>query len=83
MTVTISLPPDTEAKLRKYALDTGKDISSVVVEAVEQRFGGKVAGVRSGAEFKRLMKDFFAANPESLPPLPADFSRADIYSDHD
>jgi alpha-galactosidase/6-phospho-beta-glucosidase family protein len=39
--------------------------------------------VQATEDFDRLLDEFFAANPEKLPALPADFSRADIYSDHD
>lgn len=35
----------------------------------------------TGAEFERLLKDLAAGPP--LPVLPNDFSRADIYDDHD
>jgi predicted transcriptional regulator len=38
MTLTISLPPAVEAILREQAAVTGKDITTLVREAVEQRF---------------------------------------------
>lgn len=41
-----------------------------------------VNGVASLAEFD-LVLDELAAQPCSAPSLPADFSRADIYADHD
>jgi hypothetical protein len=37
MTLTITLPPATEDRLRAQALATGKDIGTLVVEAVEAR----------------------------------------------
>lgn len=37
----------------------------------------------SGRAFDKLLDDFFAKHPERLPALPDDFSRADIYYDHD
>ena len=37
MTITITLPPATEARLRAQAEVTGKNISTLVVEAVEAR----------------------------------------------
>ena len=37
----------------------------------------------SGEDFEKALDEFFLRNPRRLPPLPADFSRADIYSDHD
>jgi hypothetical protein len=45
--------------------------------------GNALPDVEAAEEFDRLLDEFFAANPEKLPALPADFSRADIYSDHD
>jgi hypothetical protein len=36
----------------------------------------------SDAEFDAVMEEF-ARGSEHAPPLPPDFSRADIYSDHD
>ncbi len=37
MTLTITLPPATEERLRAQAKATGKEISTLVVEAVEAR----------------------------------------------
>ncbi|MSR57702.1 MAG: ribbon-helix-helix protein, CopG family [Planctomycetaceae bacterium] len=37
MTITITLPPETEERLRAQAEATGKSISTLVVEAVEAR----------------------------------------------
>lgn len=37
MTITINLPPATEEQLRAQAAATGKNISTLVVEAVEAR----------------------------------------------
>jgi len=37
MTITITLPPATEERLRAQAEATGKNISTLVVEAVEAR----------------------------------------------
>ncbi len=37
MTITITLPPATEERLRAQAKATGKEISTLVVEAVEAR----------------------------------------------
>ena len=37
MTITISLPPETEQLLRAQAAATGKEIGALIVEAVEAR----------------------------------------------
>jgi hypothetical protein len=49
MTVTISFRPDTEAKLREQAVATGKDVPTLVVEAVEEKFAGG-NGIKPPAE---------------------------------
>lgn len=38
MTLTLTFPPDIEAKLRQRAAASGKDIEAVVKEAVENIF---------------------------------------------
>ena len=37
MTITITLPPTTEQRLRQQAQATGKDINTLIVEAIEAR----------------------------------------------
>lgn len=39
--------------------------------------------VGSGEELDALLNAFFVQNPTKLPSLPDDFSRDDIYADHD
>ena len=46
MSVTITLPPATEARLRAEAAATGKDVAAVVVEAVEARLTLAQLGLR-------------------------------------
>lgn len=41
MTLSILLPKKTEAKLRKQAAATGKDVETFVREAVEEKLGAK------------------------------------------
>ena len=87
MTVTIALTAETEAKLRERSAATGKDVTALVREAIEEKFSpvGEVGedGQLSPEELDRVFDEFFAANPEKMPSLPVDFSRADIYEDHD
>jgi hypothetical protein len=84
MTVNISLPATTEAKLRSFAAMTGRELSELVAEAIEQKFGDtRAEGNQSAAEFDRVLEEFFAVNTDVVSPLPAEFSRADIYTDHD
>jgi hypothetical protein len=39
--------------------------------------------ISSGKELNDALDEFFAKHPERLPALPTDFTRADIYNDHD
>ena len=45
MTVTLSFPPEVEAKLREQAAAQGKDVETVVREAVEAKLAEGSAGV--------------------------------------
>jgi hypothetical protein len=40
MTINLSLTPETEVKLRDRAAATGKDLSTLIREAVEEKFSG-------------------------------------------
>jgi hypothetical protein len=71
MTVTIFLPPTIEAKLRSHAALTGKDVSALVAEAVEQQFGdAAVIHQQSAIDFDHALEEFFSANRETVSPLP-------------
>ncbi len=86
MTLNLFLPPSTEARLRDRAAVTGKDLATLVSEAIEEKLASDAAGagvVQTASDFDRVLEDFFAANPETVPCLPPDFSRADLYTDHD
>jgi len=47
MTITVTLPPATEERLRAQAKATGKDISELVLEAVEARLSLAELGLRA------------------------------------
>ena len=58
MTITITLPPETEERLRAQSEATGKNISTLVVEAVEARLSLGQLGLRdilapAHADFRR------------------------------
>lgn len=44
MTLTLSLPPDLEARLRERAAAAGKDVESLVREAVEEKLAAVPPG---------------------------------------
>jgi uncharacterized protein (DUF1778 family) len=84
-TVTLRLNSETERKLREVAAHLGQTLEAYLEQLAEQNAGIAPAPSPtqelSDEEFERLL-DQLSEGP-TLPPLPADFSRADIYADHD
>lgn len=95
MTLTVHLPDDLERRLRERASRDGRPVEEYVLELIERDAaapgrgqGVEASGLYTGqapalsdGEFEHLLDDL--ASGPGLPHLPADFSRADIYSDHD
>jgi hypothetical protein len=95
MTLTVHLPDDLERRLRERASRDGRAVEEYVVGLIERDAGGPVsaraveasgfhtaqAPAVTDGEFERLLDEL--ASGHGLPRLPADFSRADIYADHD
>jgi hypothetical protein len=95
MTLTVHLPDDLERRLRERASRDGRAVEEYVVGLIERDAAGPECGLGveapglhpgqapalSDVEFECLL-DELASGPER-PHLPADFSRADIYADHD
>jgi hypothetical protein len=87
MTITLSLAPDAERRLRERASENGQTLEAYLQQLIERETSGAGAAselepLLSLEEFDRLMDEVSEGLPP-LPPLPADFSRADIYADHD
>ena len=59
MTITFTLPPTIEAKLRQQAVATGKDIPTLVREAVEEKLNGnnEIKGPMDKS-FEQWLKEF-------------------------
>ena len=95
MKLTVHLPNDLDRRLRELASRGGRSVEEYVLELIERdavRPGRSPAldapivepdreQTLSDEEFELLL-DGLASGPER-PHLPADFSRADIYADHD
>lgn len=84
MTVTLNLPPDVEQQLRARADQSGQPLEAYLEQLVAREVSahsGTVSAVPL-EEQERLL-DALSENEVPLPHLPADFSRADIYADHD
>lgn len=95
MTLTVYPPDDVEQAIRERALRDGRSFEDHVLLLIERDAAGPDR-VR-GFEASRLLQGQADALADSgfetlldeltfgpgLSPLPADFSRADIYADHD
>ncbi len=95
MTITVHLPDDLERRLKERASHDGRAVEEYVLGLIERDAAGPgdergpdasrplpgQAPALSDDEFEGLL-DELASGPR-LPHLPADFSRADIYADHD
>ena len=85
--VVLHLASDTEQKLREKATQSGQTLEAYLEQLAEHNAQGNSGTAAasypplSDEEFDHLL-DQLCAGP-ALPHLPADFSRKDIYADHD
>jgi hypothetical protein len=76
------LKPETIDRLAKKARAEGLSLDAYINVLLGLLNEGTALAEMSEAEFDALIEDF-SKGSEHFPPLPPDFSRADIYSDHD
>jgi hypothetical protein len=76
------LTPKTIDRLAKNAQAAGLSLDAYLNVLLGLPDEGTALAEMSEAEFKAFIEDF-SKGSEHLPPLPPDFSRADIYTDHD
>jgi hypothetical protein len=85
MTLSISLSPESEARLRERAAAAGKDVSAFVRDAIEEKLAGIDAGLVSASprqgdsEWFERFNEWVASHPPRQ--YLADDSRDAIYSD--
>ena len=87
MTLNLSLSAESEARLRQRAAAAGKDVSTFVREAVEEKLaattvaGGATAGspTQGSAEWFARFNEWVSSHPPR--PFLADDSRDAIYGD--
>lgn len=89
MTVTLNLTPESERYLREKAAQSGQTVEDYLQRLVERdtqaangSTGTNSAGQTSPAEFDRRLDELSEGVP-SHPPLPVDWSRADLHAGHD
>ena len=84
MTIQLRVPPALESRLRAEAKSRGEEVETVVVRTLIEKFGEiqppptnqpRIPAEQFDAELSELAFDG--------PSLPAHFSRAEIYDDHD
>ena len=84
-TVSFSLSLEAFAKLSEQAARQGQTLEEYLQHDAERKASEDAAKVLAqpvnDQEFDLLLKEL--GNGLALQPLPADFSRADIYPDHD
>ena len=83
MALTIHIPEEVEGRLTDEARRRGVEPAELAGRVIVAQFATAPPGVQTGADFERALDEFFVENPERVPGLPVDFSRADNYSDHD
>jgi hypothetical protein len=76
------LRPETVDKLAKKAQAEGLSLDAYLNTLLGLLNEGMALAEMSEAEFDAFLEDF-SRGSERLPLLPPDFSRADIYTDHD
>jgi hypothetical protein len=81
MTLTLSFPPETEAKLRQRAAAADKDVETLVREAVDEKLAAEGPVGPEGKTGEELAAEFLAW-VESHPPVThfVDDSRESIYA---
>jgi hypothetical protein len=89
MTVTLNLSAETQRKLYKQAAQAGQTPETYIEQLVERDTqaahgvaGTGAADQLSPDEFDQRLDELAEGLP-GLGPLPADWSRADLYADHD
>jgi hypothetical protein len=81
MVTRIEVEQSTAERLAKKAKSTGLSVDSLLKHMLDTTDLAPQGAVTI-EEFDRIF-DELAAGSENLPPLPTDFSRTDIYTDHD
>jgi hypothetical protein len=82
MTLSIHIPPEIEQRLLDEALRQGVDPADYAGRLIREHLPS-TSNAQTAMEFDRVLDEFFASNSERLPSLPPDFSRQDLYLDHD
>jgi hypothetical protein len=77
--MTITLPPETEAKLRQRAAATGEDPQSIVLSAVEAKLAQPVPASMNYGQWSTMFREWIDSHAAA--DHVADDSREAIYKD--
>jgi hypothetical protein len=85
MTVTLTLPSDVVRLLEEKAVRSGRTLEAYLTQLAEKDIRASIDFSSwepeiSSDDYDRLLDELAVGPP--LPRLPAEFSRADIYADH-
>jgi len=83
--INIRLDRKTAKSLAAQAKARGLSLKEYLHQIASRGKNGKrpKAIISSARELDEALDKFFAKHPDQTPALPSDFSRADIYNDHD
>lgn len=81
MEITISLPERVESALLKKAKASGQDIKTVVEQIVEVSVEPEIVS-RNSSDFENDLLAL-AEGTENMPTHAGDYSRRELYADHD
>ncbi|HSZ54719.1 MAG TPA: hypothetical protein VK797_03610 [Tepidisphaeraceae bacterium] len=83
MTLSIDIPQELEKRLKEEASRHGVALDEFAKRLLEEHLPPQDNDAQVAPNVDQILDEFFAANPEALPSLPTNFSRDDIYADHD
>jgi hypothetical protein len=82
---TVTVTPETEARLRQLAQEAGKDLVTFLADLIVQAAATTqpTSQIGSVADFDRALDELFAADTRHLPSIRSTYPRDESYSDHD
>ena len=85
MITQLEIEQETAQRLKEHAESRHMSVDALlktILDGIENGTEAAQTAVIPLADFDRYL-DELAVGPDTIPALPADFSRADIYRDHD
>jgi hypothetical protein len=84
VTLSIPLNPIAEERLRHLAEQAGTDVTGFISQLIEQVASTSASKhISSPNDFDQAMDELFAGDTRKLPPISLNYSREEIYFEHD